>query len=79
MKDMQIAKLLEQVKNGTPRIRREVETAQFTIYTHDDSSIVFLADSIGVTTIDNRALADAILERCRHAMNGEAIKTPAPQ
>lgn len=66
MKDAAIRKLLESVKKApaTTTIRYEVEVDEGKLWTHDKSVIVFLADSISVTSFESLKLSDAILERC---------------
>lgn len=64
MKDMPIGKLMEAVKKAPSTIRHEVEIDEGKLWVYDETAIVFFADSYGVTSFDNRALADAIRERC---------------
>ena len=64
MKDAQIRKLTEAVKKAPATIRYEVEIDEGKLWTYDKSVIVFLADSISVTSFESLKLANAIRERC---------------
>ena len=64
MKDMPIGKLMEAVKTGNATIKYEVEIERAILWTCDESAFVHISDTIGETHVDNRALADAIRERC---------------
>ena len=66
MKDMPIGKLLEAVKDGCATIKYEVEIPEGRLYTFGNSAFVHMLPN-GVEWseyVDNRALADAIRERC---------------
>ena len=65
MKDTPIGKLMVLVKTGRVCIRYEIDTPQGLISTRNESSIVVFSDSIGETQVDDRALADAIREKCK--------------
>lgn len=65
MKDMPIGKLLEAVKTGNAVIKYEVEVERAILWTVDESAFVHIVEPDGTTHVDNRALADAIRERCQ--------------
>lgn len=64
MKDMPIGKLMEAVKAGTATIIYEVQIEGAILWTTDESAFVHIVEPDGTTYADNRALADAIRERC---------------
>lgn len=66
MKDIPIGKLFEAVKDGCATIKYEVEIPEGRLYTFGNSAFVHMLP-IGhewSEYVDNRALADAIRERC---------------
>ena len=65
MKDMPIGRLLEEIKSGHPYIQHGVNTETGTVWTHDQSSVVWIQEDGGEAAwFDHRVLADAIRERC---------------
>lgn len=66
MKDMPIGKLMEAVKKAPAIIRQEVEIDEGKLWTFGDSAFVHMLPNGAEWSeyVDNRALADAIRERC---------------
>lgn len=66
MKDMPIGKLLEAVKTGTAAIMHQVQIDGGLLFTYDQSAFVHMLPNRAEYSeyVDNRALSDAIRERC---------------